>query len=182
MDARYERRSLLVTSDHSFAARQSVFPDEAMTVAVIERLVHYATILEMNVESDCRRTATAPRRSKTVRAATSTATVAPPRRRALRHPDAPRDMKPCRAASGAPSSPRAATGHTPVGTGHQNCRAKAAGSAAAHVARALRWTVRSAAWCALPRPGGVRDVSKSCSSRSYGGTWPTFRSARAVGS
>ena len=34
-----------------------VFPDETMTLAAIDRLVHHATILEMNVESYRRRAA-----------------------------------------------------------------------------------------------------------------------------
>ena len=64
--SRYERRSLLVTSNHPFAAWESVFPDKAMTVAAIDRLVHHATIFEMNVESYRRRAATARRRIKPV--------------------------------------------------------------------------------------------------------------------
>ena len=64
--ARYERRSLLVTSNHPFGSWETVFPDKAMTLAAIDRLVHHAVILEMNVESYRRRAATArqrPRRS-----------------------------------------------------------------------------------------------------------------------
>jgi IstB-like ATP binding protein len=34
-----------------------IFPDQAMTLAAIDRLVHHATILEMNVESYRRRAA-----------------------------------------------------------------------------------------------------------------------------
>jgi hypothetical protein len=34
-----------------------IFPDQAMTVAVVDRLVHHATIFEMNVESYRRRAA-----------------------------------------------------------------------------------------------------------------------------
>ena len=34
-----------------------VFPDQAMTLAAIDRLVHHATIFEMNVESYRRRAA-----------------------------------------------------------------------------------------------------------------------------
>jgi hypothetical protein len=37
-----------------------VFPDAAMTLAAVDRLVHHAVILEMNVES-CRRRAAASR-------------------------------------------------------------------------------------------------------------------------
>jgi DNA replication protein DnaC len=55
--ARYERRSLLVTANRPFGEWNDVFPDPAMTVAAIDRLVHHATIFELNVESYCRRTA-----------------------------------------------------------------------------------------------------------------------------
>lgn len=34
-----------------------VFPDKAMTLAAVDRLVHHATILEMNVDSYRRRAA-----------------------------------------------------------------------------------------------------------------------------
>ena len=49
--ARYERRSLPVTSSRPFGEWTSVFPDVAMKLAAVDRLVHYALILEMNVES-----------------------------------------------------------------------------------------------------------------------------------
>ena len=49
--ARYERRSLLVTANQPFGECGKIFPDQAMTLAAIDRLVHHATILEMNVES-----------------------------------------------------------------------------------------------------------------------------------
>jgi DNA replication protein DnaC len=54
---RYERRSMLITSNQSFGEWGKVFPDQAMTLAAIDRLVHHATILEMNVESYRRRAA-----------------------------------------------------------------------------------------------------------------------------
>ena len=55
--ARYERRSLLITANQPFGAWEGVFPDKAMTVAAIDRLVHHAVIIEMNVESYRRRAA-----------------------------------------------------------------------------------------------------------------------------
>lgn len=48
---RYERRSLLITANQAFGEWGRVFPDKAMTLAAIDRLVHHATIVEMNVES-----------------------------------------------------------------------------------------------------------------------------------
>ena len=48
---RYERRSMLITANQAFGQWGKVFPDKAMTLAAIDRLVHHATIFEMNVES-----------------------------------------------------------------------------------------------------------------------------------
>ena len=55
--ARYERRSMLITANQPFGEWGRIFPDQAMTLAAIDRLVHHATILEMNVESYRRRAA-----------------------------------------------------------------------------------------------------------------------------
>jgi DNA replication protein DnaC len=55
--SRYERLSLLVTANQPFGEWGKVFPDQAMTLAAIDRLVHHSTILEMNVESYRRRAA-----------------------------------------------------------------------------------------------------------------------------
>jgi len=57
ISARYERRSMLITANQPFGEWNRVFPDPAMTLAAIDRLVHHATIVEMNVESYRRRTA-----------------------------------------------------------------------------------------------------------------------------
>ncbi len=54
---RYERRSMLITANQPFGEWGKVFPDPAMTLAAVDRLVHHATILEMNVESYRRREA-----------------------------------------------------------------------------------------------------------------------------
>jgi DNA replication protein DnaC len=62
--ARYERRSLLVTSNQPFGEWTSVFPDAAMTLAAVDRLVHHAVILEMNVESYRRRSAVTRQKSR----------------------------------------------------------------------------------------------------------------------
>ena len=53
--ARYERRSLLITANQPFAEWNKVFPDQAMMIAAIDRLVHHSIIFEMNVESYRRR-------------------------------------------------------------------------------------------------------------------------------
>jgi DNA replication protein DnaC len=57
ISARYERRSILITANQPFGEWGKVFPDPAMTLAAIDRLVHHATIFEMNVESYRRRAA-----------------------------------------------------------------------------------------------------------------------------
>ena len=57
--ARYERRSMLITANQPFGEWGKIFPDPAMTLAAVDRLVHHATIFEMNVESYRRREATA---------------------------------------------------------------------------------------------------------------------------
>src|ERR1700674_1207378 len=62
--ARYERRSLLVTANQPFGEWGKIFPDQAMTVAVVDRLVHHATIFEMNVESYRRRAALERKRGR----------------------------------------------------------------------------------------------------------------------
>jgi DNA replication protein DnaC len=62
--ARYERRSLLITANQPFGEWGKIFPDQAMTLAAIDRLVHHATILEMNVESYRRRTALNAKRGR----------------------------------------------------------------------------------------------------------------------
>jgi DNA replication protein DnaC len=54
---RHERRSLMITANQPFSAWNEVFPDQAMTVAAIDRLVHHSTIFELNVESYRRRNA-----------------------------------------------------------------------------------------------------------------------------
>jgi DNA replication protein DnaC len=62
--ARYERRSMLITANQPFGEWGKVFPDQAMTLAAIDRLVHHATILEMNVESYRRKTAIERKRDR----------------------------------------------------------------------------------------------------------------------
>lgn len=57
ISARYERRSMLITANQPFGEWGKIFPDPAMTLAAVDRLVHHATIFEMNVESYRRRTA-----------------------------------------------------------------------------------------------------------------------------
>ena len=62
--ARYERRSMLITANQPFGEWGKIFPDQAMTLAAIDRLVHHSTILEMNVESYRRREALDRKRAR----------------------------------------------------------------------------------------------------------------------
>lgn len=64
---RYERRSIAITANAPFSEWDQVFPDKAMTVAAIDRLVHHATILEMNVDSYRRRAALPARRQSSAK-------------------------------------------------------------------------------------------------------------------
>lgn len=48
---RYEMRSVVITSNLPFAKWSILFKDEMTTTAVVDRLVHHATILELNAES-----------------------------------------------------------------------------------------------------------------------------------
>jgi len=64
--ARYERRSLLITANQPFGEWGKIFSDQAMTLAAIDRLVHHATILEMNVESYRRKAALKRKRGQAI--------------------------------------------------------------------------------------------------------------------
>ncbi|GGW39831.1 transposase [Gemmobacter lanyuensis] len=64
ISTRYERRSILITANQPFGEWNRVFPDPAMTLAAVDRLVHHATIFEMNVESYRRRAAMEAKRSR----------------------------------------------------------------------------------------------------------------------
>lgn len=48
---RYERRSLLLTSNQPFSEWGEIFANVAMTVAAVDRLVHHAHIIEISAES-----------------------------------------------------------------------------------------------------------------------------------
>lgn len=48
---RYERKSIIITCNQAFDEWDRIFEDKVMAVAAIDRLVHNATILEINAES-----------------------------------------------------------------------------------------------------------------------------------
>ena len=48
---RYERSSLLITSNLPFSKWEQIFKNPMTTAAAIDRLVHHSVILELNIES-----------------------------------------------------------------------------------------------------------------------------------
>lgn len=48
---RYERASLIVTSNQSFSEWHSIFADKSMTVAAVDRLIHHGNIIELEGDS-----------------------------------------------------------------------------------------------------------------------------------
>ena len=48
---RYESGSLIITSNQPFSHWDQIFPDTMMTVAAIDRIIHHATIIEIEGES-----------------------------------------------------------------------------------------------------------------------------------
>jgi len=51
MNHRYERGSIMITSNLPFSKWESIFKDPMTTAAAIDRLVHHSVILEMNLPS-----------------------------------------------------------------------------------------------------------------------------------
>ena len=45
---RYESKSLLITANQSFDEWDAIFPNNTMAVAAIDRLIHHASILNIN--------------------------------------------------------------------------------------------------------------------------------------
>ena len=48
---RYERGSIMITSNLPFSQWEKIFKDPMMTVAAIDRIVHHSVILELNISS-----------------------------------------------------------------------------------------------------------------------------------
>ena len=51
LDERYERGSVLLTSNLPFSKWETIFKDPMTTAAAIDRLVHHSVILELNISS-----------------------------------------------------------------------------------------------------------------------------------
>ena len=63
---RYERKSLLITCNQSFKEWEHIFRDKQMAIAAIDRLIHHATILEIEAESYRRKKAIEKVKKRTV--------------------------------------------------------------------------------------------------------------------
>lgn len=74
---RYETGSLIVTSNQPFAEWDRIFPDQMMTVAAVDRLVHHATIIEVSSDSYRRKEALGQVVVRTPTAITPTTTTIP---------------------------------------------------------------------------------------------------------
>jgi len=48
---RYESGSLIITSNQTFSNWDEIFPDTMMAVAAIDRIIHHATIIEIDKDS-----------------------------------------------------------------------------------------------------------------------------------
>ncbi len=76
---RYETQSLAIAANQPFSAWSRVFPDQAVTVAAIDRLVHHATLLEMNGDSYRRRAAASRMEAEAVAPTTTSSDNIDPR-------------------------------------------------------------------------------------------------------
>ena len=68
---RYERGSVLLTSNLPFSQWEQIFKDPMTTAAAIDRLVHHSVIVELNVPSYRAEAAKRPRRSRQPKAGVS---------------------------------------------------------------------------------------------------------------
>ena len=74
---RYETASLIITSNQPFAEWDRIFPDQMMTVAAVDRLVH-ATIIEVSSDSYRRKEALGQVAAETPATPAPAATTTPP--------------------------------------------------------------------------------------------------------
>ena len=51
LSERYERGSVMLSSNLAFSGWEGIFKDAMMTAAAIDRLVHHCVIVELNVPS-----------------------------------------------------------------------------------------------------------------------------------
>lgn len=62
---RYERKSMVITCNQAFNEWDKIFLDKQMALAAVDRLVHHATILEIEAESYRKKQALTKKRRKT---------------------------------------------------------------------------------------------------------------------
>lgn len=58
LSERYERRTIVITSNLPFSQWDRIFKDTVTTMAAVDRLVHHSTVLELNGESFRKKAAT----------------------------------------------------------------------------------------------------------------------------
>lgn len=76
---RYETGSLIITSNQPFAEWDRIFPDQMMTVAAVDRLVHHATMIEVGSDSYRRKEALGQIATEAARTSVAeTTTTSPP--------------------------------------------------------------------------------------------------------
>ncbi len=63
---RYETKSLIITSNQPFSEWDQIFPDNVMAVAAIDRLVHHATIINIEEQSYRKKNAKANKQTKVI--------------------------------------------------------------------------------------------------------------------
>ena len=61
---RYERKSMVITCNQPFKDWDRIFVDKQMAIAAVDRLVHHATIFEVEAESYRRKQALNKKKSK----------------------------------------------------------------------------------------------------------------------
>lgn len=64
---RYERKSLLITCNQPFSDWDKVFIDKTMAIAAADRLIHHATIIDLNIESYRKRGALSQARGEKIK-------------------------------------------------------------------------------------------------------------------
>lgn len=64
---RYERRSIVITTNLAFGEWPTIFPNAARTTALIDRLVHHSEIISIEGESYRRREAEADKEATATR-------------------------------------------------------------------------------------------------------------------
>lgn len=75
---RYERRSVIITSNLVFSEWERIFHDPLTTAAVIDRVVHHSVILEFGAEVPSLRAEAAAQRQEAARHSNTTAATSPP--------------------------------------------------------------------------------------------------------